>query len=475
MQIPPRVTSLPYSQPNANNRQRLYSSDAIHQNNQMLSARNNLGQPTSQSLSYANPQKVQNISKEFHGVSGETNFGFLPNTGNVRTQLSLSPTRQLNHGTAATPATFYNHNANNNNNLPQQSNPTPGIYHQFSQYYQPEPGPNNLSINHRHINFTFQSPISSIEPHLERLTADGDNLNRSIQIEAKSLQQSSANNKRLDNYFNKMPSSSQTIYNEAIKLSQIQKQQMGQIREQFQRSLRIKLRTPNDIMNRQRQLENKINSLERLLKDKRKAHDKLAAKSSNNQSQANQLSRLKMEIDRIQEELIILVENLRNPPKPESRNDILGQSVTSVLYPASYDYLIRSIKYSKVWIQQIQNHQNFLESLKSQANLPKSNQNQNQTEHLNNNNNLNILKISLKEEKILQRRNNNHSPVQNSYNNNNNNNNISNSQSPNSSSNINQKSYLVPISDGSNQQQYQKEMQEIFEEFYKLEIVDKPD
>lgn len=59
----------------------------------------------------------------------------------------------------------------------------------------------------------------------------------------------------------------------------------------------------------------------------------------------------------------------------------------------------------------------------------------------------------------------------NNNNNNSNSNNNSNIMSPHLSS----KNFLVPIVDGSNRKEFEKEIKSALEEFYKLEVVDKPD
>lgn len=209
----------------------------------------------------------------------------------------------------------------------------------FGQYYNAHPLPN----------YIYPTQISGIESCLEKLAVEGTRLSGSIKTEAYIFQSIGKNGSKLDNYFNGLPGSGTTVVFEAAKLQNIQMQQMSQIREGFVRSLRLKLTTPQDIELRNRQIALKIKEIDKVLSDRLKA-------SKKPKLQPLKKSQLQADIDKYSSELNLLRVKLRHPPRIETRNEILGQSVKMVLYPASYDYILRTAKYSRIWEQEIDKH-----------------------------------------------------------------------------------------------------------------------
>lgn len=287
-----------------------------------------------------------------------------------------------------------------------------------------------------------------------------DILDPILPYEALVFQGIAATNRRLDNYFNNLPQNANIIRSEAHKLSTIHRQQMQQIKDTFSTSLKISLMTPAIINTRQKNLENKIRDLERAIKDKNKSFEKLKSKSqssgnnvNHNLSSANQ--KIFKELEKYNLELQKCRSQYRNPPRPESRNEVLGQAVKGVLFPASYDYVLRIAKYSVSW---------SLELDKNKLNI----------ENINSNIELENLEFNKQKEKSLE---NPYHTRHNSqpYLSKESANELMVTSSSSSHQNYGVKANLRTMPDCLDRKEFKSNIQGLIKELQKLEIVDKPD
>merc|ERR1712168_838586 len=219
----------------------------------------------------------------------------------------------------------------------------------------------NFNMNGKQYYSQYRVPITSIEGHLKDLEESSHCLSVSTIAETRIFKSISDSNKRLDNYFNKQPEYADYLVNQSAKLNKIQTDLRYQIQHSFSDVLHKKIPTHEEYVMERKKHQEILKKLEKQFKEKTRDLDKTKS------------SKIREEIRhdlRNKQSQIIEIKNLLSEPAPrfENRNELFGIVVNSILYPASYDFLIRQISYSDDWSTFIDHHQKTLSKHDSGSN-----------------------------------------------------------------------------------------------------------